>query len=65
MAVLKMFSVLAGAVSTCICAAAQGNAEFKIGVPDGCAGEFKFFRNLDDTRFATTHIERVFRDVDG
>lgn len=65
MAVLKMFSVLAGAVSACICAAAQGNAEFKIGVPDGCAGEFKFFRNLDDTRFATTHIERVFRDVDG
>lgn len=36
---------------------------FTIGKPDGSAGEFKFFRNLDDDIYSPE--SRKFRDIDG
>ena len=41
------------------------NTIFSIGKPDGCAGEFKFFRGLDDSYFIHTNIgPRKYRNLD-
>ena len=40
------------------------NAIFSIGKPDGCAGEFKFFRGLDDLFFQYSYGERKYRNLD-
>ena len=45
--------------------AEAGGAVFKIGKPDGGAGEFKFFRNLGDVVYSQALPQRDFRDVDG
>ena len=40
------------------------NTIFAIGKPDGCAGEFKFFRGLDDLFFQYSYGERKYRNLD-
>ncbi len=45
----------------CEACVAQSKKIFSIGKPDASAGEFKFFRGLDDDQF----YNRPFRDLDG
>ncbi len=51
------------ALSLCSLQMFADDVIFAIGKPDGSAGEFKFFRNLDDDIYSPE--SRKFRDVDG
>ncbi len=62
----KFFICVISAVLACASAVAgDSSTVFKIGKPDASAGEFKFFRNLDDIFINGGLPARTFRDVDG